>query len=255
MKRALFRPLARYSKSIVFCASVLLPATISHAQGHATFLGVILSDSASVPLANAEVAIPSLRLSSHTDTTGKFRIENITPGEYDIVVRKMGYAPLRTRVEFESDETSAQQFQLTSSPPLLAKVKVVAPDTARSLYVDNIAAFELRRRHGFGNFIGADDLQAARDQRLSTVLRSIPTLKFYRYGGSLIVGSSQTDRRCPSQVYYDGVKVNAPFDIESVNPSSLRGIEFYPANSSAPGPFPATPGYCGVLVVWTMVRR
>ncbi len=255
MQRARCRSLGRNLKFLSVFAALQLTATALHAQAHATFIGVIRADSTDAPVSGAEVTIPSLGIASRTDSAGHFRLDNITPGQYDIVVRRMGFRPLRTRVAFEADETTAHQFALYAAPPVLAKVKVIAPDTARSLYVDNITAFEERRARGFGQFIGADELQAASERHLSGVLHLIPTIRFYRVAGATVVGSEESARRCQSQVYYDGLKVNAPFDIESIQPSSLRGIEYYPGSTGSPGPFPASPGYCGVLVIWTLVRK
>ncbi len=255
IQRARYRSLVRDLNFLLVFATVLSSATPLHAQAHATFLGTVMADSAGDPLSNAEIVIPSLGIGGRTDSAGRFRIENVKPGEYAVVIRRLGFTPLRTRLTFEANETSAQQFELRAVLPMLAKVNVIAPDTARSLYLDNMTSFEERRTHGFGTFIGSEELQAARERHLSTVLHTIPAIRFYRAGGALVVGSAQSDRRCPSQVYYDGVKVNAPFDIESIQPGSLRGIEYYPASAGAPGAFEASPGYCGVLVIWTLVRK
>ena len=70
-----------------------------------------------------------------------------------------------------------------------------------------------------------------------------------------IAGSEESGRKCFAQVYYDGVKVMWAFDVNSLTPATLRGIEYYPSKTSAPGQFTASPGYCGVLVLWTLVRR
>ena len=69
----------------------------------------------------------------------------------------------------------------------------------------------------------------------------------------MVAASAESGKRCISQVYLDGVKVMYPFDVNSISPGSLRGVEFYPS-LNAPADFPAGPGYCGVLILWTQLK-
>jgi hypothetical protein len=242
-------------KALFALAAAMSVASTLHAQAEAVLLGSVRSDSADIALRHAEVAIPSLRIGSYTDTAGHFRMDHIKPGEYDVVVRQFGFVPRVMRMKFEADETTAQQFQLTPSPIVLAEVKVVAPDTARSLYYDNITGFESRRSNGFGSFITAEELQAARNRDMTTVLHTLPQVRFYRLStGAVVAGSAESGRRCYAQVYLDGVKVMWAFDVNSISPGTLRGIEFYPS-PYAPSDYSASPGYCGVLIFWTKLRN
>jgi Carboxypeptidase regulatory-like domain len=256
MFRALLRTLAAHKKTVIAAALILAIASPLHAQSRATLSGSVHSDSADLPISNAEVYLPALRRGAYTDSAGHFRIENIKPGDYDVVVRRLGFSPLHMQMTLEPDETTAQQFQMTPRPFQLARVKVTAPDTARSLYVDNIMSFEHRRHNGFGSFISEDELRVASDRRLSSVLETIPNLRFYHLaGGAMVAGSEESGRRCYTQIFYDGVKVNFAFDLNSLAPETLRGIEYYSSKTSPPAQFTPSPGYCGALVLWTMVRR
>jgi hypothetical protein len=244
-----------HQKALFALAAFVISASPLHAQARAVLLGSVRSDSADLPLSHAEVAIPSLRMGSYTDSAGHFRLENIAPGEYDVIIRQFGFVPRVTRMKFEADETTAQQFELTPNPTVLAKIKVIAPDTARSLYVDNITRFEERRAQGFGRYITAGELQAARERDLTTVLHTIPDLRMFRLpNGATVAASAESGRRCMAQVYLDGVKISAPFDINTLTPASLRGIEFY-ATGNTPSDYMASPGFCGVLIFWTKVRN
>ncbi len=241
-------------KALFALAAILVAAAPSYVPAQAVLLGSVRSDSADIPINHAEVAIPSLRMGSYTDTAGHFRMDNIRPGDYDVVVRQFGFVHLVLHMTFEADETTAHQFQLTPAPHILAKVKVIAPDTARSLYVAQIAEFEQRRSQGFGSFITPAELKAAANRDMTTVLHTIPQVRFYKLPtGAMVAGSTDSGRRCFSLVYLDGVKVMWAFDLNSISPASLRGIEFYPT-SSAPGRYSGSPGYCGVLMLWTKVR-
>ena len=233
----------------------LLTGLPAAAPAQSTLLGSVRSDSTHAALTHAEVAIPSLHLGSYTDSAGRFRIDGIVAGEYEVIVRQMGYMPQILRMTFENAQTTAQQFELTRNPIVLARVKVVAPDTARSLDVDNTTAFNARRAKGFGFFITPDELYAAREHDMTTVLHTIPQVRFQRLPtGAVVVASAESGKRCISQVYLDGVKVMYAFDVNSISPGSLRGIEFY-ASLNSPSDFPAGPNYCGVLVLWTQLKH
>ncbi len=243
----------RHSKAL-FALGALLTAAPVYSGAQATLLGSVHSDSSNIPLTHAEVAIPVLRLGSYTDSAGRFRMDHITPGEYEVIVRQLGFLPKIMRMTFESDETTAQQFQLSPSPTILARVKVLAPDTARSLEVANTTAFNSRKAKGFGFFVTPDELYAAREHDMTTVLHTIPQVRFYRLPtGAVVAGSTESGNRCYAQVYLDGVKINYAFDVNSITPGSLRGIEFY-ATLNAPSDYPAGPNYCGVLVLWTRLK-
>lgn len=243
----------RHYKAL-FALAATLTAAVSSASAQATLIGFVRADSTNVPLHQAEVAIPWLHLRSYADSAGRFRIDNIKAGEYEVVVRQLGFAPVVTRMIFLDNETTAQQFELVPLVTVLARVKVVAPDTARSLAVDNGLAFEKRRQKGFGSFITQAELYAARERALTTVLHTIPQVRFYRMNGAMVAGSEQSGRRCLSQVYLDGTKVVWAFDLNTISPASLRGVEFYPS-VNAPSEFSAGPEYCGVLILWTRLRH
>lgn len=231
-----------------------MSASVAHAQANAILLGSVRSDSADIPLRHAEVAIPSLRIAGYTDSVGHFRVDNITPGEYDVVIRHLGFTPRVMRMKFDADETTAQQFELSFTPTVLAKVKVTARDTARSLNTDNLARFDQRRARGFGAFITTDELRVTRGRDMTTVLHTLPAIRFYRLStGVVVAGSAESGGRCYAQVYLDGVKIAFPFDINSLGPESMAGIEYY-ASPNSPSDYIASPGYCGVLVFWTRVR-
>jgi hypothetical protein len=247
------RTVIRHYKAL-FALAATLTVTVPRASAQATLIGFVRGDSSSVPLRQAEVAIPWLHLRSYADSAGRFRIDNIKAGEYEVIVRQLGFAPFVTRMVFQDNETTAQQFELTPVTTVLAKVNVVAPDTARSLAVDNAIAFEKRRQKGFGSFITQSELYAARERAFTTVLHTIPQVRFYRINGAMVAGSEQSGRRCLSQVYLDGTKIYWAFDLNTITPSSLRGVEFYPS-VNAPSEFSAGPDYCGVLILWTRLKN
>lgn len=249
------RTVSRHHHALFALGAALLTGLPIALAAQATLLGSVRDDSTNFPLVHAEVVIPALHMGGYTDSVGTFRVDRIPAGEYDVIVRQLGYLPRVTRMTFEQNETTAEQFELVRNPTILAKVKVLAPDTARSLEVDNTTAFNSRKSKGFGYFITPEELYAARERDMTTVLHTIPQVRIQRLStGAMVVASAESGRRCFSQVYLDGVKVMYAFDVNSITPGSLRGVEFY-ATINAPSEYPAGPNYCGVLILWTRLKN
>src|SRR5947208_1450358 len=97
----------RDSKALFALAGLLISLPLT-GGAQATLLSSVRSDSTNLPLTHAEVAIPYLHLGSYTDSAGRFRMERITPGEYDVVVRQLGFLPQVVRMIFQNEETTAQ---------------------------------------------------------------------------------------------------------------------------------------------------
>ena len=138
--------------------------------------------------------------------------------------------------------------------------------------------FDDRRRMGFGNFIGPDELAKMQNRTLSDMMRLVPGPSIHRSSnsgmawvangrGSTSTGGYTVDRsdrmrgapvsQCYSTVYLDGAAVFSAlpgellFDINSVPTDVVAGIEFYGGASAIPPQVPAKRNTCGVLVIWT----
>lgn len=260
----------------------------------ATFVGVVLTDSSNTPIAEAEVAIPSLSLAVLTDAAGRFRMTDVVPGAHDVVVRRVGYGPLNTNVLFLARQTVEKRVLLS---------KMVALDTiavtARATAV--IPSFEEHRKLGLGKFLTREDLAKQEGRKLSDILTTVPGLQIMPgYGGHAWVINTRSTRAlrvsdgvtgqgssiapatrisdfdkdmgakpgvCYSQVYlnrslvYRGRNLPPPaepeplFDINSINPASIEGIEWYTGGAETPMRYSGPDTRCGVIVIHTRVSR
>lgn len=62
---------------------------------------------------------------------------------------------------------------------------------------------------------------------------------------------------CYAQVYLDGVQVYTPapdvklFDLNTLQPDLLKGVEFFPGPAETPAQYGGTGASCGTLLLWT----
>jgi hypothetical protein len=250
----------------------------------ATFGGTVIADSTQRPIADAEVSLPELGLSARTDDKGVFRLGDIPPGTHEVVVRRLGYVPLETRMPFVSNTPVQRRIVLTRIVTLDSVItRAGAPDSP-------LIEFEERRRLGLGRFYTRADLAKRDNEQLETVLQQTAAVAIVRGKGSRAFVTStratkstcftgklecireerlyfipdDTERfkqgevpiACYSRVYIDRMLMNPgqpapPFDLNSVPLAQIEAIEWYSSVSEMPMQFIGRSAGCGVLVIHT----
>lgn len=61
--------------------------------------GTVVEYETNEPIAGAKVVIPGTAFSSTTDAEGKYEIQDIPPGEYELVVTKAGFMDKKTPIQ------------------------------------------------------------------------------------------------------------------------------------------------------------
>jgi len=121
-------PVARPGATL--CVLVLLLAAFhvdTHAQGAATGVQGIVTDTSGTPLENVEVAIGQRR--ARTDARGSFRLDSIPAGPYLISLRLVGYRPVRAQLTVLATGVTRVSFELAPAVPQLPTVVVEASRT------------------------------------------------------------------------------------------------------------------------------
>jgi len=217
----------------------------------------IVSDTNLVPLQAAFVSMLGTSIRVGTGPNGRFRITHVPPGEYLLIVKRVGYRPTSAVVNVSIDDTLRLACTLEKVPPQELDPVVV---TSKSPSI-RMAEFEARRKLGVGEFMTAEEI-AARNTVFSTELfrkfkgvtvspsKSGVITQYYalsaREGGSPMVGA------CPMQVYLDQVPLPTPFNLDLLPPPrDIAGIETYSGASTVPPQFAGFNRGCGVILVWT----
>lgn len=250
----------------------------------ATFIGIVISDSSHQPIPGVEVALPDLDKSTLTDSSGAFRIVGVAPGDHRVLVRRIGYGAADTRLTFTGFETVERRV-------VLGRAVTLDPMTVTARMNEReMPGFEDNRRVGLGHFLTREDLEKYTGAQLGTVLGQVSQLGTIRGGRGLWVLGRQPSsacmgadtsclmsagfylptlverdlgmkRACYAQVYIDGMLMNGlmeptePFDLSTVVPESIEGIEWYAGAAQTPLKYARMGSGCGVLVIWSRKGR
>ncbi|HJQ19541.1 MAG TPA: carboxypeptidase regulatory-like domain-containing protein [Gemmatimonadaceae bacterium] len=138
-----------------------------------------------------------------------------------------------------------------------------------------IPEFEERRRLGIGHFLARADLEKAEFRRLADVLGVLPGVRIFRAPGgqAWVISGRGADGAvtpdafsralgarpaCYVDVWLDGMAMfigskttGMLFDINTIPPSTLEGVEFYSSSGQTPIKFARYTNQCGVLVLWS----
>ncbi len=266
-------PLRRIASIAALLVAVACPAVLSAQQKLAVLRGQVLTDSAEIPIRAAEVSLPRLRISTMTDSLGHFRLTGIPSGREIVTVRRVGFQQITTQLNFAAGDSIDTDFLMLRAAQTLPGVQVKGKKTTARM-----ADFERRRASGFGHFLTETDLDKAEGRAISDVMNSVPALRIYRSNVSTaawavssrgqqsvdgVFKPEQYDRnrgappnQCYAAVVLDGVPVftgrpgQMLFDLNTLSPKNLAGIEVYGGNATLPPELNFSGNTCGAIVLW-----
>lgn len=256
-----------------------VPAVTTAQATHLALLrGRVVSDSSDQPLKGAEVGIPELGLIARTDSSGAFRLPGIPAGHRIVVVRLLGFAPAQHVMNFRAADTTEADFSLV---PTMRKLSGVTVKGTQPVF-DKLADFERRRAVGFGHFLTRDILAKHEGRRMSEIMALIPGQQVQRSRNSntaWVIGNRGTQSflrncskrdgsdlakgagcACYAAVFLDGSQVyggndgEVLFDINSILPGDIAGVEYYNGPATMPAELNGTRLTCGAVVIWTRVK-
>lgn len=235
--------------TVVCALAILASARVAAAQAgpRPGMIDGVVTDSALVPLADATVSFLGSALRVVTGPNGRFRLRDMKPGEYVLLVRRIGFEAVSFSVQLSPGDTVRPSFSLQRAKTTLDTVKVQGQQFAPA-----IAEFESRRKLGFGHFVTQAEIEKRNVAGLSDLLAAVPSVR--------MEGAWPTARRmyplksCPFVVYIDGVKLPVGEIDNIAMPKELAGIEVYSGAATIPLQYKPTSGsFCGVILLWTRV--
>lgn len=241
----------------------------------AVFMGtVVLEGSAMQPVPDAEVLLPELSRSVHTNAEGRFRLSDLPADSQHVVVRKLGFTPVDARLSLEAHATIDRRV-------VLGRVSVIDSVIIRA---DPIRAdmrdFSDNKARGIGYFITREMLEKDRGHDLSQVLRTVNgvDLKSINRSRNYATGSRFYSMN-PTCVYFEdavqgceplvngicymSVVVDNVFKFtgkrlaESVpnlsryTPEQIEAIEIYRSTAEYPVRYSLAASSCGLVVIHT----
>jgi hypothetical protein len=211
-----------------------------------------VQDTSGAGLAGAQVEVLGAERTATTSARGGYRLEQIPPGRYWVIARRIGYAPLRAALTFNPGDDREIVFQLEPLPQILPEEVVSAADLRwQQRYRD----FLWRSRSGPGRFLTRDDLKkdqrAFLDEVVSRYLifrRFDPSVSAFSIGRGAGLSSG---RSCSPMVSLNGNTPLGGWTLGDFRTEDVEAVEIYSWSRSFPIEFQHWQGRCGLVVVWT----
>jgi hypothetical protein len=205
---------------------------------------------------------------SRTDSTGHFRLAGLSPGDYRISLRRLGFKPASVDVRLVGNDSTVVHVVLEEIAQRLPEMPVEA-----SAVPARLRAFESRRISGVGYFLTTKDLAPERSKLMGDVLVRLPGTYMVRSSGSACLTTTRGVQSfsnsatgfcgnrevgghyCPVAVFIDGFPLYSGhaedvFNLNGIRADVVAAVEFYAGASTTPREFGAPRGTCGVLVIW-----
>ena len=219
-----------------------------------------VADTALRPIAFAEVVILRTEIRMQTNAAGRFRFVDVPPGQYILIVRRIGFRPTSSIVQVGARDTLRLSFTLEPALPQLDTV--IVSERRQSL---RMLEFEERRRQGVGFFLTQEQIEKRNLPVAADYLRLAPSIALApspnpsgiselvaisrREGGSLFGDGANA---CAMQIVIDGVPMPPRFPLELLpTPREIAGIEVYNGPATVPAKFNGLDRRCGMVLVWT----
>ena len=215
----------------------------------------VIDDATDTPLPGVRVSILGDSTERFTDTRGRAVLVAQRSGRLPIVLRRLGYLPGSVMADLSVTDTTRLTFAMSQVAQTLTTVAVNEKAVTKSAI---LTGFERRRLAGSGSarFISRDDIDRRHPLRTTDVLQGISsiflmiegqkTIPMNRRGVSMGMG-------CAYQVGIDGHLMESGFDINSIEPGEVYGVEVFPGPATVPMEFRSTrrSSGCGLIMVWT----
>jgi TonB-dependent starch-binding outer membrane protein SusC len=226
----------RTAITVALWLGLLVAAVPAQAQT-GTIEGTVVDRASGEGLAGATVRISGTQRGAAADVEGNFRIENLQPGQYELVASFVGYRQERQTVTVVSGETERLRFQLRSDALGLDQIVVTAQGagTARREIGTSVANIDVSQ------------MELAAVGSMSQMLQArAPGVNILPGGGKagqgsriVLRGAASISQRNEPLIYVDGVRIdNRNTDgvgttssgatwsgIDDINPEDIESIE------------------------------
>lgn len=251
-------PARRRSMALLAGLVVLSLATVAREAGAQVMTGILtgsVQGATGEPLEGAVITVG--RRVGTTDAAGQFRMSGLDAGPNVATVRRLGYQMRTFPVMIERGTTTPPiEVVLIPVPQGLEPVMVQARRDARDL---QLTGFYDRQRAGIGRFITRDQIERRRSSSFMEVLRSmVPGMQLTGTGRTPNRSVQLRNSRCAPLIVLDGFPMyGSGFDLTSINPVTVLGIEVYSGPATVPSRFRSLTNSetCGVIAIWFGVKK
>jgi len=243
---------------LVFATSSAALSQVTNASYGMSSVGTVnvtgrVTTSDGKPVANARVYIPGTGEATRTDANGKYVLRGVPAGPQSVVVRRNGYAVVRTDVKFSTKASDRARNHIDVTLPTASEAVAVANQRDRDLSgLEKVGFVQRQQTVKNAYFISPDDIAQINPNRVSDLFRNVPVVvqSAGRYGPVL-----RGAQGCLI-TYVDGLPWRSMFpgDLDSDIPvRDVVAAEVYPPGQTPPAPFlrGSPRRNCTTIGLWT----
>ena len=236
---------------------LLSPAAAGATAGKASLSGTVLLQGSSMG-AGSRVELVGTQAVAMTNEKGEFTMTNLPSGSHVLLARHLGYGAATTPVDLNSREPQKVTITL---PRYVAVMDPVLVTARRNAALERVGFVQRRKSAGSGYFLGPDQILAMRANRLTDILRRVPSLTVLSNGFDEVVLSSRGSSSIGGgadcvQYFVDDAPWLAiePGDINTfVNGNEVVAVEVY-QGPGVPAQYVRGMDACITIVLWTRFK-
>jgi hypothetical protein len=244
--------------------------------------GLVTDSLSGRPVGGAAFYFEGRRDEFYSGSEGQFRIAGVRPQDQVLVVRRIGFVPLRIRVP-DTASLLAIDLGALALRPVATKLDQIAVEAEEINRFPQLAAFYRRKQNNTGGaYVTREDIERSAARHTSDVLRRVVKIELDctndRAGADNCLARNRRGRvirptgantgirrttsllpedttstmdygidRCEMEIYVDGMR--STLKVDEVPISWIGGIEIYSGLATTPPGFGN--GRCGVIAIWT----
>ncbi len=231
----------------------------------ARIFGRVLDNATGRGIGSVRVTLSGTDVSAMSGADGRFRLENIPPGVYEMVADNMTYRTRRDSIALEPGGIVDATLPLATRAVPLPAITV----EVRSGKLMDSGFYDRREHAGFnGTFITRADIERQAPVYFTDLVQKLPgsivmfveagrrVIRFRRWPDPEMRGDRNAVYGCVPDIYLDGallqdhpggVYTARLSDYNMVDPTQIEGVEIYMgANTPIQYKNP-----CGVVLIWT----
>lgn len=144
----------------------------SFAQSKGNITGLVLDKDTGEPIIGANILIENTKIGAATDLEGKFRIENVNPGKYNVVISYISYSKITIK-DVIVDAGKDTELKVALTPQAISVDEVVVVDKIDRSF-ENALLNQRKRSTTISDAISSEQIKRNNDASTSEALKRIP---------------------------------------------------------------------------------
>ncbi|MYC87204.1 MAG: carboxypeptidase-like regulatory domain-containing protein [Gemmatimonadales bacterium] len=199
-------------------------------------------------VATAAVSVTGHAPDAASNRQGRFILSDVRPGVRHMEVRRIGYAPLRYRIDVTPGVTTEVDIGLVPTP---VEMEPIVATVARLRRLEIKGFYERKywgELTGNGYFFSPEYIERWRPSNVRfLVVSNVPGIT-WRSARNRRMGAGFSNLTCKMSIIVDGFSWGGWPNIPG---SQLAGVEVYKGPATLPAEFGGSDARCGAIVIWT----